>query len=76
MTPELLLANFLAHWLQAGAVAGVALLGVTAVRLRDAGVQLIGWQVLLLFLVLLPFLQPWHPVALPVVEVDRGPVWL
>ena len=71
MTPELLLDNLLAHWLQAGAVAGVALLGVTAVRLRDARVQLLGWQALLLLLVLLPFMQLWPPVALPVVEVDR-----
>ena len=76
MTPELLLENLLAHWLQAGAVAGVALLGVTAVRLCDARVQLLGWQALLLFLVLLPFLQPWHRVALPVVAVDGRPVWL
>ena len=76
MTPELLLENLLAHWLQAGAVAGVALLGVTAVRLRDARVQLLGWQALLLLLLLLPWLQPWQPVAPLALEVDRGSVWL
>ena len=72
MTPELLLDNLLAHWLQTGAVAGVALLGVTAARLGNAKVQLMGWQALLLLLVLLPWIQPWQPVAPPVVDVDHG----
>ena len=65
MTLDLLADNLAAHWMQAGALAGAAWLGVAAVRLRQAPVLLRCWQGLLLLLLLLPWIQPWHPAAPP-----------
>ena len=63
MAAELLAHNVAAHWIQAGAVAGAAWLGVTVLRLREPGFLLRYWQATLLLLLLAPWIQPWRPVA-------------
>ena len=63
MTAELLAHNVVAHWLQAGALAGVAWLGVTVLRLHRPGFLLRYWQAVLLLLLAAPWIQPWQPVA-------------
>ena len=63
MATELLAHNVAAHWVQAGALAGVAWLGVTVLRLRGSAFPLKYWQGVLLLLLLAPWIQPWQPVA-------------
>ena len=63
MTADLLAHNVVAHWLQAGALAGVAGLGVAVLRLRRPGFLLCYWQAVLLLLLVAPWIQPWQPVA-------------
>ena len=63
MTAELLAHNVAAHWIQAGAVAGAAWLGVAVVRLRGSDFLLRYWQAVILLLLLTPWVQPRHPVA-------------
>ena len=63
MTAELLAHNIVAHWLQAGLLAGVAGLGVAVLRLRRPGFLLRYWQAVLLLLLVAPWIQPWQPVA-------------
>ena len=63
MTAELLAHNVVAHWLQAGALAGVAWLGVAVLRLHRPGFLLRYWQAVLLLLLVAPWIQPWQPVA-------------
>ena len=63
MTAELLAHNVVAHWLQAGLLAGVAGLGVAVLRLRRPGFLLRYWQAVLLLLLVAPWIQPWQPVA-------------
>ena len=63
MTADLLAHNVVAHWLQAGALAGVAGLGVAVLRLRRPGFLLRYWQAVLLLLLVAPWIQPWQPVA-------------
>ena len=63
MTADLLAHNVVAHWLQAGLLAGVAGLGVAVLRLRRPGFLLRYWQAVLLLLLAAPWIQPWQPVA-------------
>ena len=63
MTAELLAHNVAAHWVQAGALAGVAWLGVAVLRLRGSDFLLRYWQAVILLLLLTPWVQPRHPVA-------------
>ena len=63
MTADLLAHNVVAHWLQAGLLAGVAGLGVAVLRLRRPGFLLRYWQAVLLLLLVAPWIQPWQPVA-------------
>ena len=63
MTADLLAHNVVAHWLQAGLVAGVAGLGVAVLRLRRPDFLLRFWQAVLLLLLVAPWIQPWQPVA-------------
>ena len=63
MTAELLAHNVVAHWLQAGLLAGVAGLGVAVLRLRRPGFLLRYWQAVLLLLLVAPWIQPWQSVA-------------
>ncbi len=63
MTADLLAHNIVAHWLQAGLLAGVAGLGVAVLRLRRPGFLLRYWQAVLLLLLVAPWIQPWQPVA-------------
>ena len=65
MTAELLAQNVAAHWLQAGAVAAIAWLGVAVLRLREPSFLLRYWQAVLLLLLFAPWIQPWQPVAAP-----------
>ena len=63
MATELLAYNVAVHWVQAGAVAGVAWLGASVLRLRGCGFLLKYWQGVLLLLLFAPWIQPWQPVA-------------
>ncbi len=63
MTADLLAHNVVAHWLQAGLLAGVAGLGVAVLRLRRPDFLLRFWQAVLLLLLAAPWIQPWQPVA-------------
>ncbi len=63
MTAELLAHNVAAHWMQAGALAVVACLGVAVLRLREPRFLLKYWQAVLLLLLLAPWMQPRQPVA-------------
>ena len=63
MTADLLAHNVVAHWLQAGLLAGVAGLGVAVLRLRRPDFLLRFWQAVLLLLLVAPWIQPWQPVA-------------
>ena len=63
MTADLLAHNVVAHWLQAGLLAGVAGLGVAVLRIRRPGFLLRYWQAVLLLLLVAPWIQPWQPVA-------------
>ena len=63
MTAELLTHNIVAHWLQAGLLAGVAGLGVAVLRIRRPDFLLRFWQAVLLLLLVAPWIQPWQPVA-------------
>ena len=63
MTAELLAHNVAAHWMQAGAVAGIAWLGVAVLRIREPRFLLKYWQAVLLLLLLAPLVQPRQPVA-------------
>ena len=63
MTAELLAHNVAAHWMQAGALAVVAWLGVAVLRLREPRFLLKYWQAVLLLLPLAPWIQPRQPVA-------------
>ena len=63
MTADLLAHNVVAHWLQAGLLAGVAGLGVAVLRIRRPGFLLRFWQAVLLLLLAAPWIQPWQPVA-------------
>lgn len=63
MTTELLAHNVAAHWMQAGAVAGIAWLGVAVLRIRAPRFLLTYWQSILLLPLLVPFVQPRQPVA-------------
>ncbi len=63
MTADLLAHNIVAHWLQAGLLAGVAGLGVAVLRLRRPDFLLRYWQAVLLLLLVAPWIQPWQPVA-------------
>ena len=63
MTADLLAHNVVAHWLQAGLLAGVAGLGVAALRIRRPDFLLRFWQAVLLLLLVAPWIQPWQPVA-------------
>ena len=63
MTAELLAHNVAAHWMQAGALAVVAGLGVAVLRLREPRFLLKYWQAVLLLLLLAPWMQPRQPVA-------------
>ena len=63
MTADLLAHNVVAHWLQAGLLAGVAGLGVAVLRIRRPDFLLRYWQAILLLLLVAPWIQPWQPVA-------------
>ena len=77
MTAELLAHNVAAHWMQAGAVAGTAWLGVSVLRLHEPGFLLKYWQAVLLVLLLAPWIQPWQAASatpahgLPLVGPER-----
>ena len=74
MTTELLAHNVAAHWMQAGALAVVAWLGVAVLRLREPRFLLKYWQAVLLLLLLAPFVQPRQPVAEAPAGVPPPPV--
>ena len=63
MTADLLAHNVVAHWLQAGLLAGVAGLGVAVLRIRRPDFLLHFWTAVLLLLLVAPWIQPWQPVA-------------
>ena len=60
---ELLAQNVVAHWMQAGGVAGAAWLGLSVLRLREPGFLLRYWQAVFFVLLLAPWIQPWQPAA-------------
>ncbi len=63
MATELLVDNLVAHWIQAGVLATVAMLGVAVVRIRQPRVLLRYWQALLLLTLALPWIQPWQALT-------------
>ncbi len=73
MTADLLAHNVVAHWLQAGALAGVAGLGVAVLRIRRPDFLLRFWQAVLVLLLAAPWIQPWQPVA-AAPAADRTPI--
>ena len=72
MSTDLLLDNLVAHWLQAGSIATVAMLGVALFRVRVPRVRLILWQALLLLMIALPVIQPWQPITPPAMAVAEA----
>ena len=68
------LQNLASYSLQIAAIAVAGALLLRLLRLRQPNVRLICWQALLVGCLILPALQPWHPVA-PVksdVQVSTG----
>lgn len=62
MTPDLFVANVIAHATQAAIVTAAAALIHIALRRAHPGLRLALWQTVLALNVLAPVLQPWRPV--------------
>ncbi len=63
MTPDLFVANVIAHATQAAIVTAAAALIHIALRRAHPGLRLALWHTVLALNVLAPVLQPWRPVA-------------
>ena len=61
MSTFLVAANLASHWIQSGLLAGIALLALRVLRVKEPRLRLISLQAVLLLILLLPWLQVWRP---------------
>jgi hypothetical protein len=62
MNASLIAANLTAHWIQAGLVSVAALLALFVFRVKEPRLKLALLQSVLAITLLLPCLEPWHPI--------------
>src|SRR5205823_5068355 len=65
MNAEMLAANLAAHWIQAGVLSLATLCGLRVLGVKEPRLALAAFQIVLVVIVLLPWMQRWRTVEPP-----------